>query len=151
MVQLLVIANFTLDQRMKPLTFFISITVAVLLALFSSLLLRAEQVEHHGFYVESEGAYSECLSCHDNIIAKEISPCLSRKCFFNDSHPINRIYPPPNKWRDYAPTPLAEQAGIKLVAGQITCISCHNLHNGSQYHLRIDDRESRLCLACHLK
>lgn len=136
---------------MRGHKFFIATTALVAVALGSNLLLKAEAVEHHGFQVNSEGRYSECLSCHDGTVAQTISPCVGTRCFFSDSHPVERNYPPPDKWRDFNPAPVAEQAGVKFVDGQIDCISCHNLLNASQYHLRVDQRQSKLCRACHLR
>jgi hypothetical protein len=53
--------------------------------------------------------------------------------------------------RKFIPAGAAEMAGIKFIDGRIDCISCHNLLNPDRYHLRIENRKSRLCLACHLK
>ena len=135
---------------MKTARFFATATIVVS-ALVGNLLLRAEAVEHHGFNVNSAGRYSECLACHDGVIAQSITPCVGTICIFRDSHPINQIYPPPSKQRDFAPASAAESAGIKFVDGQIDCISCHNLENPAQYHLRIEQSQSRLCRSCHLR
>jgi predicted CXXCH cytochrome family protein len=38
-----------------------------------------------------------------------------------------------------------------LTDGQISCVSCHDLTNDEKHHLVIDNRESRLCLTCHIR
>jgi predicted CXXCH cytochrome family protein len=53
--------------------------------------------------------------------------------------------------RKFAPAGAAEMAGVKFIDGRVDCISCHDLTNTDRYHLRIENRKSRLCLACHLK
>ena len=135
---------------MRPVTFYIVIVAGIFVALLGNLFLKAEAVEHHGFDVDSMGKYNDCLSCHDGMLAQKVSPCVGKLCFLQDSHPVYRPYPPPNRQLDYAPTAQAEQAGILLVDGMIDCISCHNLMNADRYHLRVEDRDSRLCRACHL-
>ena len=115
------------------------------------VIAYADSVEHHGFRVNPEGTYAECLSCHDGILAPQVSTCLGTICTFQDSHPIDRYYPPPNRMREFAPAATAEMAGIKFIGRKIDCISCHNLTATDHYHLRVSDWRSKLCLACHLK
>lgn len=128
-----------------------SVLSGIGLAITCSVLLKAEQVPHHGYYVDSEGTHTTCLSCHDGIIAEGIPICLETICFYNASHPINKNYPPPDKLREYVPAALAEHSGIIFSNGKISCISCHNVRNPNRYHLRVENRESKLCLTCHLK
>jgi len=111
----------------------------------------AIEVGHHGFSVESEGRYGHCATCHDGIIAPPVSSCLETICFYNDSHPINNPYPPVNRLEEFRPTAVAEQAGIRFTNGRLDCISCHNLLNLVRFHLRVETRKNRLCLACHRK
>lgn len=113
--------------------------------------LCGEEIAHHGFQVNSEGGYGECLSCHDDVVAKGMSPCMTEICTLKSEHPIDRPYPPSTKMREYTPAAVAEMAGVKLINGRIDCISCHNLLNTARFHLRIEDIKSRLCLTCHLK
>jgi hypothetical protein len=108
----------------------------------------AEEILHHGSTVNSEAGYRECLSCHDGVVAPNISPCLGPVCKLKDDHSVNKPYPPPDKVQNFAPVGTAEIAGIKFVDGRIDCISCHNLLNPNRYHLRVENRNS---LACHLK
>jgi hypothetical protein len=116
-----------------------------------STILYAEVVYHHGSTVESEAGYHDCLSCHDGVIAPNISPCLAQVCMLKSDHSVDKPYPPPARMLEFASAAAAEAAGAKFVGGKIDCISCHDLKNTDRYHLRIVDRNSRLCLACHLK
>ncbi len=118
--------------------------------LLAGVALSAE-VEHHGSIVDSAAGYRECLTCHDGIVATNISPCLGPVCMLRSDHPVNRAYPPPDKAREFASTAVAEGAGIRFLDGRIDCISCHDLLNQNRFHLRIEERDSRLCLACHLR
>ncbi len=116
---------------------------------------RAELVQHYGSTVDSQGDAATCLSCHDGSIAEGISTCLSATCNFNNlhSHPINKDYPPPitTGKRFYYPVSQIKAAGITLLNGQISCISCHNLANQNPPHLVMNNDKSRLCLTCHVK
>ncbi len=114
-------------------------------------VLYAEPVNHHGSMVDSESSYQICLSCHDGVVAPNISPCLAQVCMLKSDHSVDKPYPPPAKMREFAAAAAAEAAGVKFVGGKIDCISCHDLKNTDQYHLRIEDIRSSLCLACHLK
>lgn len=129
-----------------------SITAVLLLGVLAAGIgLCGEEVAHHGSMVNSEGSYRECLTCHDGVIAQEMAPCITEICTVKRDHPVDRPYPPPNKMREYTPAAVAEMAGVKLINGRIDCISCHDLLNTAQYHLRIEQMYSRLCLTCHLK
>lgn len=129
-----------------------SIAVMLLAAVLAAGAgLCGDQTEHHGFTVNGDGTYRECLACHDGVMAREMAPCITEICAMKTDHPVDRPYPPPHKLHQYTPTGVAEMAGVKLVNGRIDCISCHNLGNPARFHLRIEDIRSRLCLACHLK
>jgi predicted CXXCH cytochrome family protein len=109
---------------------------------------RAEEVLHHGVTVDSEGSVADCLSCHDGQIGKPVSVSSMIANYFG-SHPVNRDYPPPDKSDFYVPAELVASAGIRLVNGQVTCISCHNLKNPEKYHLADSIDGSDLCFKCH--
>ena len=106
---------------------------------------------HHTQQVESDAGYTQCLACHDGVLAPNASPCLATVCFFRGPHPVARSYPPPDKSGEFSSREEAEGAGIRFLAGQIDCISCHNLYNTERYHLRLGAADSRLCFACHRK
>lgn len=134
--------------EMKKRLFIFGLLIAVAFLIFRLKTPRAELVEHHGQTVECEMTAEECLACHDGIVAPDIHICRTR-CV--KDHPIYVNYPPARKTTGYAPVAMVEAAGIKLVNGQVTCISCHNLKNQDKYHPTVDFRYSKICFACHLK
>jgi hypothetical protein len=129
------------------------LNIALLLCFLgmAAIIAYADTVDHHGFQVSTEATYTECLSCHDGVLAPAVSVCLGTICTFQDSHPVNKYYPPPDRMREFAPATVAEMAGVKFVDGRIDCISCHELTATDRYYLRITNWKSRLCLACHLR
>jgi hypothetical protein len=135
----------------KPFTFMRLLQTCSWGILFAGMALSAEVVNHHGTRVESESGYPACLSCHDGVVATNISPCMARVCMLKSDHSVNKPYPPPDRMREFASAAAAELAGAKFIDGKIDCISCHDLKNTGRFHLRIVDTNSRLCLACHLK
>jgi len=123
----------------------------LLAAVFSALACShtgAEEINHHGVMAETEGNAYDCVSCHDGQVATQIdiSTNLGR---YLCTHPINRDYPPAAKRADYLPVEEVTSAGIKLLNGQITCISCHNLKNPERPHLVMPLDSSNLCFLCH--
>jgi doubled CXXCH motif protein len=129
----------------------LTIFLSVVALLTPGTPLHAGRVGHHGLTVDGEGGYVDCLSCHDGVLAKNVSPCLAAVCFFKGTHPVARPYPPAEKSEEFVPKAEAEKAGVRFVDGRVDCISCHDLANGERYHLRIETRNSRLCQSCHLK
>jgi len=122
-----------------------------LAAIFTALTYSspgAEELQHHGVIANSEGSAFECLSCHDGMIAKTVKYSVSIGSFFC-GHPINRNYPPVDNPEFYHPIEQVVDAGIKLLHGQVTCISCHNLKNPEKPHLAAPLDRSDLCFSCH--
>lgn len=117
--------------------------------LFSIAYVDAETAGHHGFAVDADGRYLDCLSCHDGAIAGYVRYCTDG-CNALSPHPILMRYPPKGKERQFAPRGLLETKGIKLPENLVTCISCHNLLNQEKFHLVVEKRGSKLCFACHL-
>lgn len=101
-----------------------------------------EVILHHGFEVNNKAGVMECLSCHDGSMA------IARS---TDDHPVNRPYPPAGKRKMFKNPAQVKAAGIKLVHGRVTCVSCHNLANPKPLHLAIELDRSKLCLTCHIK
>jgi predicted CXXCH cytochrome family protein len=125
--------------------------IGLLLLLPATGGLHARMIQHHAQPVEGEAGYSECLACHDGVLAPNASPCLATVCFFRGPHPVARPYPPPDKSREFSTLEEAERLGIPFPGGQIDCISCHDLNDAGRYHLRLGTDNSRLCFACHRK
>jgi predicted CXXCH cytochrome family protein len=109
----------------------------------------------------------QCLSCHDGTLASEIigggddAELFALGAVVNPrrDHPVGVVYPQSGRTgegrrREYVPIGRLEAEGrIKLPAGRVECISCHDPHNafGQQYMLVKSDRRSALCLSCHIK
>lgn len=106
-------------------------------------------VSHHGLMVAVDAAAGSCLACHDGRLARGRNVCLE-KCSFSTAHSILKRYPPPGKERYYAPLESLASRGIQLEDGKVSCISCHDLSNPGKDHLVMENRQSRLCLSCHL-
>ena len=122
--------------------------VAILSPLFYSTP-RAGEILHHEVMADSEGSVYDCLSCHDGTIGSPVTLSTMIGNFFGN-HPVNRDYPPVGKSEFYVPEEMVAIAGIKLVNGQITCITCHNLKNQKKYHLIMSMDKSDLCFNCHI-
>ena len=126
-----------------------SIALAAILTALSFSTPRAEEILHHGDLVDSEGSAYDCLSCHDGLIAASIKLSTKIGIYFCN-HPVNRDYPPVDKSDSYLPIEQLTGAGIKLLKGQVTCISCHNLKNPEKSHLAVPLDKSDLCFNCHI-
>jgi predicted CXXCH cytochrome family protein len=127
-----------------------SLLLALVLVAFFPAGSPAEQVEHHGVMIESEGTSSQCLSCHDGISATAVSYCTVKCDFRSSSHAIEREYPPGKNRDSYATAAAVTEKGVKLIEGKVTCISCHDLKNPARRHL-ITKSVKELCLICHFK
>ncbi len=123
----------------------------IAVVLLWELPLFSQEVLHHEHEVNLDEP-RECLSCHDGVTAPGVSTCTT-KCAVGStsSHPTYRPYPPLGKRSKFASRSQIEAAGIRLTDGQISCVSCHDLTNDEKHHLVIDNRESRLCLTCHIR
>ena len=137
-------------MSVKNELFFLFVLVCYFLV--ANILLYAQEVLHNGNLVDSDDP-KICLTCHNGIIAKNISPCTKIRCLLepNSSHPVFKKYPPSGKESEYAPSFQVEAAGIILKNGEVTCISCHNLMNQEGFHLVMENKRSRLCKTCHIR
>lgn len=136
---------------MRKILYLFSLLLALVLMAVMLKSPYAEQVEHHGYVVNSQGVATECLTCHDGTAAKSVSNCLGINCITGGSHPVDRPYPPEGKESSYAPVDQVTMTQIKLDEGKVTCISCHDLKNPLPQHPAVNNDGSRLCLTCHLK
>jgi predicted CXXCH cytochrome family protein len=109
-----------------------------------------EPVEHHGMTVEANSPAQACISCHDGSVSHVVSFCTV-VCDFSTSHSILKNYPPRSKPSEYASASEVQARGIKLVQGQVVCISCHDLRKPGPKHLVMSNEGSALCLTCHIK
>jgi predicted CXXCH cytochrome family protein len=134
---------------MKRLQWTYCIAAFGALALMATSQVRAEMVSHHTVTVEENGRADVCISCHDGKEAKHVSFCAA-KCDYASSHAVMKDYPPPGKTAKYATIAALQAKGIKLEDGKVTCISCHDLRKTGRYHMVMDNKQSRLCFACHI-
>lgn len=87
-----------------------------------------------------------CLSCHDGVNAPSTGSASA-------SHPSSVAYP---EEAGYRSPDEVEERGAHLATGEegprVECTSCHNPHDNAQgYFLRMSNRGSALCFACHIK
>lgn len=125
-----------------------ALVLAAILSALSISAAGAEEILHHGLKADSEGSSTDCLSCHDGVLAKPVMLSVTVGNYFC-SHPINRNYPPVNSQDAYRTVEQVTAAGIKLSNGQVSCISCHNLKNPNAPHLAVPLDKSDLCFTCH--
>lgn len=120
--------------------------------LLSNISINAYEVPHHDNLVDHDDP-KICLTCHDGVMAQNISPCTKVSCLLdaNSSHPVFKKYPPDGRESEFAPSFQVKDAGIELINGEVTCLSCHNLINQEEFHLIMDNQDSRLCKICHIR
>ncbi len=113
-----------------------------------------------------------CLSCHDGTVALENFGGTTGGTNFisgndlvgtdlSDDHPISFTYDATLASNDgglYDPTTTSSGLGgtiaqDMLLANQVQCASCHDVHNssGNNFLLIKDNANSALCLTCHNK
>lgn len=109
-----------------------------------------------GKLIESSGGFlldefsAECLSCHDGTISKEPQVQVKGGTWQHGigmSHPIGVDYP---RSEDFTyPESLPRE--VRLFDGKIGCLSCHEIYTKEKNMLVMNNRGSRLCMACHKK
>ena len=92
----------------------------------------------------AEQISSECLSCHEDIEDQNGS-------FHSGSHAIGMAYAA-HAARDEKLRPLLDlPSELILFEGVVTCATCHDSDPHDGQVLVINNRESALCNACHLR
>jgi predicted CXXCH cytochrome family protein len=97
----------------------------------------------------------ECIECHDRYITEPVDSLGAGKWeHFNkkSTHPIGVSYKKirARKMREYQPASMLRPE-IRLFDGKIGCGTCHNIYSKESFILVMSNRESRLCLECHIK
>jgi predicted CXXCH cytochrome family protein len=82
---------------------------------------------------------SGCMNCHDGSVG-------SVKGRSGD-HTVNVLYVP-NKQEKLK---TVTDRRIVFIDGKVTCVSCHNPYKSTIAKLVKSNKESRLCLTCHLR
>lgn len=121
---------------------------------------------------QPSGASKLCLSCHDGTVAMDnfggrtngsdfASGSILIGTDLSGDHPISFDYTTALATTDGGlHDPSTANSGLGgtidddlLLAGQLQCSSCHDVHNGSGLNnlLRISNAGSALCLTCHNK
>jgi predicted CXXCH cytochrome family protein len=100
--------------------------------------------------IESLSQY--CLSCHQGGTDDTGSPAERTAPHprhtiggLDRSHPID--IPFPESSSDYVPIRELDRR-LRLTAGQITCLTCHDAE-ASDHGLNIPNDRSQICMACH--
>lgn len=123
------------------------------LVLIGAHPLQARQVVHYKFLVESEDTRS-CIDCHYRQEDDDKNNRCPKNCMVDpaSSHPVAKKYPPRGKEKEYVPLKELRKTGlIRLEAGKVTCISCHDVANNIEYHTVVEDRGTHLCKLCHIR
>lgn len=121
---------------------------------------------------QPSGASKLCLSCHDGTVAMDnfdgntggtvfMSGSDKLGTDLSNDHPISFTYDAALATTDgglYDPSTANSGLGgtidaDMLLAGQLQCSSCHDVHNGAALGnlLRVSNAGSALCLTCHNK
>ena len=101
-----------------------------------------------------------CLSCHDGSYSQSTAIRAGVWTHGRDfmkydsgSHPIGVDYEAARSRRgrrtDLRPMAVVDPR-IRFFEGKVGCGSCHDPYSAIEKHLVMSDRESRLCLSCHL-
>lgn len=97
-------------------------------------------------------SYPNCERCHSQMYTGKPSS-LSLGTDLSNDHPISMIYPAGGAGLDFNVPPNVETGwgpgDIKLVAGKVECVSCHEVHDPDIVPFLVKTGE--LCLTCHLK
>jgi predicted CXXCH cytochrome family protein len=130
---------------------------------------HAEAIEEAHFqtkYVEISSSQlidpisRKCISCHDGAYASSVSIRAgmwshSSELISNDDgdHPIGTDYESARisrgKKTDLRPIDLVDPR-IQFFDGKIGCGSCHDPYSSTENNLVMSDRNSQLCLSCHV-
>jgi predicted CXXCH cytochrome family protein len=137
-------------------------------AFFCSACHTINENKHIVFDNVHRGSYSEiirssridsmsltCIECHDTYITEPVkylgtgvwSHSVSRL-----NHPIGISYKriSMRNLRKFRPPSLLSRK-IKLYNGKIGCGTCHDIYSKEKFKLVMSNKNSRLCLECHIK
>lgn len=116
----------------------------------NSVSTKHDLVNYHGS--PDTTSYPNCERCHSQMYTGQPSN-LSLGTDLSNDHPISMIYPAGDAGLDFNTPPNADTgwgAGdIKLVAGKVECVSCHEVHDPDIVPFLVKPGE--LCQTCHIK
>lgn len=100
---------------------------------------------------------NDCLSCHDGILAQDVPINVQagghgfKGTNSGKEHPIGMNYQQYVSFGEGRYKALPMNSNMRLIDGQVGCLTCHNPLNPERYHLAYSNTGSSLCLACHNK
>lgn len=97
-----------------------------------------------------------CMSCHDCVIGRFADTAIRVPsdaqrpgASIGFTHPIGDSYGTAAlSAPDLKPVAALDQM-IRLYSGRLGCGTCHSVYSKLAKHLVMDNRDSRLCIACH--
>jgi len=98
-----------------------------------------------------------CMECHDGVTARESNSASAwdhQPGSIGDirrSHPVGVPYPKRFSAKGSGPFRPASllPPKVRLPAGQVSCVSCHDLYSTDRDKLSVSNEGSALCFACH--
>ncbi len=102
-----------------------------------------------------DGVSRQCLGCHDGVSAPDAAAGgRTHGGSFAEpgqDHPVGMAYPSAGTLQGSAPlrpaATLPKQ--VLLPGGHVSCVSCHNLFEGTPNRLSVPIEGSALCFTCH--
>ncbi len=101
-----------------------------------------------------------CVGCHDGVIGSFAGSAIydpsdaqrpGQGASIGLTHPIGGSYgTPASSVTDLKPVASLDRR-IRLYSGRLGCGTCHSGYSRLANHLVIDNRRSRLCIACHIR
>ena len=111
---------------------------------------KHELLNYHGF--PDETSYPNCERCHSEMYSGKPSVLALGTDLSND-HPISMNYPIAGEGVDFYTPPNSDTGwgtgDIRLVAGKVECVSCHNVHDPNFVPFLI--KAENTCVTCHRK
>lgn len=105
---------------------------------------------------ELDAESRSCMGCHDGSTASDAGSHTIRSMSFeaNADHPVGVKYKsrPAGDTDAIILTPIASlDKRVRLFDERVGCNSCHNVFSREKKLLVMDNKASRLCLACHVE
>ena len=95
-----------------------------------------------------------CLSCHDGTAAPDVPVIQSSLLGYDQAgnHPvlISYVQAYMRSPLEFVPPQLLDSR-VKLVNGEVQCVSCHEISPVGQWSLVRTEGRGELCLSCHRK
>ncbi len=104
-----------------------------------------------------DSASIQCMSCHDGVSASEAANTTAwnrgpgGRGDHRRNHPVGVPYLANGAVGSAGPLKTASSlpAEIRLPAGKVSCVSCHNIYGKDANRLTVPIEDSALCFTCH--